>query len=245
MQAKWGKTALPVNGAEITSTMNVVEATDWVAPQRYLVAYNVVVYLVVDGQADLYAQDLSIRAALMKRNQDFVLYTDAGKASSAAILAAATASGTRVVAISTPEAQGAEFVTRRTIAFTVTGEYHVADAARAVVSWRETLTVSGNGGPSRRWRFPVNAPAIRQVVTPNSLVRASQRGQAVGYLARPAKPAPLFPAYLVNESDSGTIDTPQYMGNSTYVNWPVSWSYEFERGDGPLVGVPGLPPGVI
>lgn len=245
MQAKWGKTALPVNGAEVTSQFTVAEATDWGAPLRYAAVYNVTVYLDGSGQADLSKKEAALRAALAVQNQDFVLLTDDGKASSAAVLAAQTASGTRVIAVGAPEAQGAEFVTRRTVTFTVAAEFHVAGAERAVVSWRESLTVIGNGGPSCRWRFPVNAPAIRQVVSPTSLVRALQQGQAVGYLRRPPAPPPLFPAYLVNESPVYRAETPRPMGGGAPIDWPVSWSYTFERGDGPLVGALALPPGVL
>jgi hypothetical protein len=245
MQAAWGSTRLPVNGAEVTSQLSVVEQTDYGAPLRSLVAYNVVVWLTGESQSDLSLQELTLRAALARPNQDFILYTDSGATSSASILVSATATGTRCVSITTPEAQGAEFVNRRTVGFTVTAEYHVANMDRAVISWQERLTIIGNGGPRRVWRFPVNGPAIRQVMTPYSLVRAIQQGHAVGYRVRPTKPAPLFPDYLVNEGVAAIIDTPKYIGAGQYVNWPVSWSYTFERGDGPLAGVTALPPGVL
>ncbi len=64
-------------------------------------------------------------------------------------------------------------------------------------------------------------------------------------MAKPRKPAKLFPGYLVNEREIKVDDTPTYMGGTTYVNWPVAWSYTFERGDGPLIGIPALPPGVV
>lgn len=245
MRAYWGDTPMPVNGAEVTSQMTVVESTQWGRPLRYQVAYSVTVVLDGSGQADLSAKELAFRAALMRPDQNFVLKTDAGKNSSAAILVRDTANGTRVVQISAPQAQGAEFVTRRTITFTVVGEYHVRDAQNAVVSWRETLTIQGTGGPRRVWRFPINAPAIRQTVTPFSLVVATQQGEAVGYLKRPPKPLPLFPAYLVHDAVGLTLAAPTYIGGSTYVDFPVGWSYRFERGDGPLIGAPSLPPGVI
>lgn len=246
MQAKWGTSAMPVNGAEVTSQMSVVEATDWGMPLRYQMAYTVRVWFDGVGQLALTKSENDFRAALLKRDQDFVLFTDSGAQSSCKLLVKDTASGTRVTSISTPEAQGGEFVTRRTIAFTVVAEYDVTDSKNAVVSWQETVTVIGNGGPRRSWRFPVNAPAVRQIVAPYSLVRATQSGQAVGYKVRPRKPLPLFPDYVVNEAESLTVVTPRYMGvGREPVDWPVSWSYTFERGDGPLVGLPRLPPGVI
>jgi hypothetical protein len=244
VQARYGSVLLPVNGAEVTSQTTVCEATDYGAPLRYLVAYQVVVYLIGSGQAQLSLLEIALRTELSKGGKDFVLLTDTGQVSSAAILNSQTASGTRVVSISTPEAQGAEFVTRRTIAFVVTAEYHVANSDRAVLTWSESVSILGNGGPARRWRFPVNAPGIRQTVTPSSLVRATQQGHGVGYRVPPRKPLPIWPDYQVNEAALGTIETPKFIGND-YVNYPVSWSYQFEHGDGPLVGTPGLPPGVL
>lgn len=244
MQVKWGNAALPANAAEVTAQLSVTQFTDGGAPLRYLVAWNVLGYLEGTGQADLSAKEAAFRAALLKPGQDFGLYLDSGAMSCEGVVSARTVTGTRVVNVSAPEAQGAEFVNRRTIGFTVTAELDVANTARAVVSWAETVTVQGNGGPRRAWCFPVNGPAFRQVVAPYSLVRATQSGAAVGYRARPAKPRPLFPDYLVNEAVTGSVATPQLLGGG-YVNYPVQWSYTFERGDGPLVGMPLLPPGVL
>lgn len=244
MQAWYGKASAPVNGAEVTSNLTVTAANSWGVPLRYMVAYNVLCYLTGSGQADLSKKELAFRAALLKPNQDFILRTDAGGVSSAAILNDQTASGTRVVSISTPESKGAEFVNRRTIAFTVTAEYHVKDTARAVVSWTETVSITGTGGPRRSWRFPINAKAIRQVVTPFSLVRAVQQGQAIGYLARPFAPRLLWPAYEVFDARQLSYGSAERFGD-TFINFPVSWAYQYERGDGPLVGVPLLPPGVL
>lgn len=246
MRAAWGTYLFPVNGAEVTSQMSVAEATDYGLPLRYLVAYTIKVWLDGDGAAALSLAEVRLRSALMTHNQDFVLYSDSGSATSSAVYARQSANGTRVVSISAPEAQGGEYVNRRTIAFTVLAEYHVANAQNAVVSWSEAVSIVGNGGPRRVWRFPINGPAVRQQITPYSLVRATQSGQAVGYLRRVPKPAPLFPLYMVHEAESATFQTPKYMGpTGAPVDWPTSWSYTFERGDGPLAGVPKLPPGVI
>ncbi len=246
MQARWGNYFFPTNGAEVTSQTSVAEATDWGMPLRYQVAYTVVVWLTGDTQAELSQLELGLRAALLRRNQDFALFTDAGAASSAAFYAKDSATGTKCVSISTPEAQGGEFVNRRTVQFVVVAEYHVADSENAIVSWVETVQIVGNGGPRKAWRYPINAPGIRQVISPTSPVRATQSGQAVGYLRRPVRPPPLWPDYLMNESDTKGTGAPRYMGpTGPPVDYPVTWSYTFERGDGPLTGVPRLPPGVI
>ena len=148
------------------------------------------------------------------------------------------------------QVMGAEFVNRRTIVFSVAAEYHVLNSERAVVSWQETITIQGNGGPRKGWRFPVGPPGAkgqRQVITPYSLVRATQSGRGVGYGARPKPAAFAFnKIYCVNELETYGFEAPELMGvGYDPVNYGVSWSYVFERGDGPLAAVPKLPPGVV
>lgn len=249
MQAYWGTTALPVNGAEVTSQMRVAQAAEGGQPLRYEVTYSVTAWLDGSGQADLSNKERAMRAALLTPNRDFVLKTDAGTASSAAIYAAQTAGGTRVVSIAAPEAQGAEFVSQRTLAFQVVAEYHVSGAERAVVAWEESVQIVGTGGPRRVWRMPLAGPGVRQQVSTHSTVRATQSGRAVGYRGRPDAARPLFPLYEALEQRIIARSSPRnlggFSGSDEYVDYGIAWSYAFERGDGPLVGLPGLPPGVL
>lgn len=243
MQLWWGAFAFAANGADVTNT-TFAEISPQGLALRYVSSYMVTAVIDGSGQADLSRKELLIRNALAVPKQDFVLRTNAGAPSSAAIFNRDTMSGTRVKRIEFREAQGAEFVNRRTVTFEVEAVYLISSAVNAVIMWRESVTVQGNGGPHRVWRFPINGDAIREVISPNSLVTATQSGEAVGHTRRPLRPLAIWPTYLVSESDTIGTDAPEFLGQA-YVNWPVKWSYRFERGDGPLTGVAGLPPGVL
>lgn len=243
MQLFWGSDAFPNNAAEVTSAYTLVTA-DWGnIPLRYDAVFDIRVVIDGAGQAALSALEIAWRQRLAVKDRDLIFKTDAGGISSASILVRETMSGTRVRAIRFSEAMGAEFVTRRTMQFQVTATYKVKDAANAIVAWQESIVITGNSGPDTQWRFPINAPAIREVVTFQSLVRASQSGFAIGHSARPNRPPAIWPAYLVNPEDTIGLDTPKWAGRE-YYDFPVRWSYSFQRGDGPLVGLPSMPPGV-
>jgi hypothetical protein len=204
--------------------------------------YSVEVVIDGNGQAELSAKEFYWRNALASPNRDFVLKQNSGAASSAAIFVRDTMSGTRVANIACNEATGGEFVNRRTIRFQVHATYKVKNSDGAVVAWQESIVIVGNGGPDYQWRFPVNAGAIREMISPTSLVRATQSGMAIGHTIRPFRPNPIWPVYMKNIEDVKGIDTPQFAGRE-YINYPVRWSYTFERGDGPLIGLPNLPSG--
>ena len=243
MQAFWGNDGLPVNDAEVTSAYTLI-TSDWgQTPLRYECLYSVRVVLLASGQAALTKEEKAWRDRLMTPNKDFVLKQDSGAASSAAIFVKDTMSGTRVMNIRAPESQGAEFVKRRTITFDIAATYKVKNSGAAIVSWTESVVIIGNGGPDRQWRFPLNAVARREILSPTSLVRAVQSGSAVGHTSRPFRPLPIWPDYQVNPQDTKGIDTPMWMGRE-FVNYPIRWQYTFERGDGPLIGLPSLPSGV-
>lgn len=240
MRLWWGNYAFPTNAAEVTSRTGT-EFNYSGFPLRYVITVAVKVTLDGDGQEDLSDAEDEMRAALAVPYQNLILKTDSGNQSSARLITSSSITGVRLK--SGPnfgEAQGAEFVNRRTCEFEMEAEYMIRGAENAVVSWRETVSIVGNGGPRRTWRFPLNANPIRQQVTKNSLVRATQSGEAIGHTRTPRRPLPIWPKFVVNESDGGTVDTPEPKGRA-YLNYPVKWSYSFESGY-PLVGLPSLPP---
>lgn len=244
MQAWWGNYPFPVNAAEVTN-VTTAEVSPQGLPLRYTSAYDITATLIGSGQIDLSNREAALRNALAIPKQDFILRTDNGRVSSSSIISKLTMSGTRVRNLKFSQSQGAEYVNRRTVQFTIDAVYLIANAANAMIFWKETVKIVGNGGPLRKWRFPVNFPiGIRQELSKASLVIAIQSGNAVGHTGKPHTPLPLFPNYLVNEAVEKGNDSPEFIGQG-YINYPVSWSYRFERGDGPLIGLASLPPGVI
>lgn len=243
MRLYWGTYAFGTNAVEVTNKTRAVISPQGL-PLRYETDYDCTAVIDGTSQADLSKKENALRAALAVPYQDFVLKTDTGAPSSSAVFNKDTLSGTRVTRVEFNEAKDGEYVNRRTASFTVSAVYLIKSAANAVLVWRETVTIQGNGGPLVRWRYPVNGPGIPNQISPFSPVIATQSGQAVGHTRRAPRALPIWRQYLLNETDTKGSDSPELLGLAM-VNWPVSWNYRFERGNGPLVGFAGLPIGSL
>lgn len=242
MQAFWGaRYSFLENGVDISSRTRLV-LSDAGRPLRYVTRVSVGGWLEGASQAALSAAEAELRAALAYQYEDFRFLSDAGAAVAVSLPNATSLSGVRVVdGPNFTGATGAEYATLRQFDFELEAEYVVPGAERAVVSFTESISVTGNGGPVRRIRVPVNSPVlVRQQVSPRSVVRATQTGRAVGHLHRPSAPPPLWPAYLLNEQVSHQLAGGEPLGRA-FVNFGRTWSYAFEA-DVPLVGVPNLFP---
>ena len=73
---------------------------------------------------------------------------------------------------------------------------------------------------------------IKEVTVPRTTFKATQSGQAIGYLGYPPLPPPLFPDDVVG--DPVETYTPAVDGVK---EWTVAWQYSFESAT-PLVGRP-------
>lgn len=235
-----GRYQFPANAAAVTSRVVGLDRAENGRPLRTTLAIDVTATIFCSGQADAAAKETAVRAALLIPYQDVSLLMDDNRPSALTLLNRTSLSG--VVVTSGPdftEAAGPEYVVCRRLKFSAEATYLVPTQGTGLVSYRDSLTIQGNGLERRNWRFPLNARPIRQVVSPYSLITVTQSGTAVGHLARPTPPAPLWPQYLVNEARAITEGDSQPMGN-IFVNWPVSWNYVFES-DRPLTGRPPPP----
>lgn len=242
MQVRWGSYAFSANGCDLASRTRAV-LSETGRPVRYVSRVAVSGWLEADGQAALNTAEVALRNALATPYQDLKFLTDDGAVTAVSLLNSTSLSGVRVV--NGPEfagRDGAEFATIRQFSFEVEAEYLVTSARTAVLSFTETVSVVGTGGPRRILRVPVNAAVlVRQQVSPRSVVRATQQGSAVGHLGYPPAPRPLWPApILLEDSVQVQKGSPKNLGQ-TWIEYPISWAYQFES-DGPLVGAPGLPP---
>jgi len=241
MQLWIGTYAFPAGQCAVTSRVTGIERSDSGRPLRFTLALDVDGVIRGTGQADLSARELQLRAVLATPFQDLILRQDTGPPSSLALVSNQSLSG--VVVVSGPDfykPDGPEFVTTRHFRFSAEAVFLSPGGAAALVSWTQTVSVQGNGGPVRAWRVPINADPIRQVVTPRSIIRYTQQGSATGHTAEPRVPPPVFGrAYLMNESEAVQKVTPRPVGRN-WVNYTVSWNYVFES-DRPLTGTTPLP----
>ncbi len=242
MQLRWGTYAFPVNGCDLTSRTRLV-TSDSGRPVRYVTRVDVEGELEGDGQAALSAQEAALRAALLINYVDLAFRSDSGGVTAVSLLNSASLSGVRVVdGPIFAGSDGAEYATLRRFSFTVEAEFVIANAANAVLSFTETLSITGDGGPDTILRIPINVPLlVRQQISPRTPVFATQTGRAVGHTKYPPVPGPLWPRpTLQGKRTQINRENPRQLGLAC-VEYPVSWSYQYES-DVPLVGVPGLPP---
>lgn len=241
MLVTWGSYAFNTNGVSFTSRTRLVLA-DTGRPMRYVRRLSLEGWLEADGQSALSTAEAALKAALLIQYQDLKILTDASATTTTSLLNSESISGVRVV--DGPHftgTDGAEYATLRRFAFDVEAEYLISGTQNAVLSWTESVSIVGTGGPVKRFRVPVNGRPVRQVISPYSIVRATQSGQAIGHTSYPTPPPPLWPSYeLLEQRQPGNRQNPQRLGRG-FANYPISWSYSFEA-DVPLVGLPGKPP---
>jgi hypothetical protein len=242
MQAKWGsRYTFLENGCDIALRTRLVEYDG--RPARYITRVSVAGWLEGDSQSNLSAQEAQLRAALIGADrQDFKFLTDLGGTSAASLLNSESISGVRVVdGPNFPGDTGAEYATVRRFDFEVEAEFVIHGTENRVLAWTESISIIGTGGPVRRIRVPINSPIlVRQQISPRSVIRAVQRGQAVAHTRWPTAPRPNWPLYELVDQRMLDAQSPRRIGRG-FVEYPLQWSYSFES-DVPFVGFPNLPP---
>lgn len=101
----------------------------------------------------------------------------------------------------------------------------------AIVSWNESLTFRGNGGPRRVLLECRNAMPQMQVVSQRTPVYANQRGSAVGLYRYPQASSPIWPQYELEPEREISRDSASVVGGAgsqqQQRNYRITWSYSF------------------
>jgi hypothetical protein len=180
-------------------------------------------------QADLTTALAALKAAYASGGSDLRLVLDDGVTATAhALLSAGSVGGTRVLGgVEFPVGRGAEYTTFRSYQVTVEADY--LDSQVSLLSFIETLSFAGSGGPIFRYLPTLNGPWQRQTVAETSNYFVTQRGQAIGSRAYPAPTAPLWPAAEHRERRVIEYRSPRPGSrNSGDTEWPIAWTYVFE-----------------
>jgi hypothetical protein len=242
MQLKWGsRFTFLANGCDITSRTRLVEYDG--RPARYITRVGVAGWLEGDSQTELSGQEALLRLALLGADrQDLTFINDTGGTTAVSLLNSQSISGCRVVdGPNFPGDTGAEYATVRRFDFEVEAEFIIRGTERRILAWTESVSITGTGGPVRRFRVPINANfLVRQQISPRSVIRATQRGSAIAHTDWPAIPRPNWPLYELVDQRQIEAASPRRIGRG-FVEYPAQWSYSFES-DTPLVGFPNLPP---
>lgn len=112
-----------------------------------------------------------------------------------------------------------------------------------ILTWSETISMRGNGGPRVVYRENRNGPPQKQIVSQRTPVFALQRGEAVGLYNWPTPSQPKWPQYLSGPDSDVQQTSAQSVGGSGYQQqkreYRVTWSYSFLM-PGPQQASPSL-----
>lgn len=186
-----------------------------------------------DLQASLNTKIAALEAALGD-GKSFGLILNNGSQSDHWINNADCLGGTRVLDVSYPTAR-AEFVSYRTVSFTLEAVVPVTNATRAIISFTESIKRSG-GGPDVGYLETLIGRPVAQTKRRRTVFRAVQSGQAVGYLREPLAPPPIWPAALVPRLTNTEQITPEQT-RGDFHHFGIRWEYHFES-DRDLKGRP-------
>jgi len=236
------------NGVEVTTASDAL-LTDDGLPYQLEASATCTVYLTPDAsattaaqrQASLTAKEMALRSALSVPLQDFRVLLDDGSQSSIRLLNAGSLRGVHVTSVNAPVGTGPQFDSFRTVTFTARASYPILGVGGQqidLLSFTETLSFQGNGGPRTRMREVIDGPPVKQIVVPQTVCRATQSGSAVGFLGYPQLGGPggaavvLFPGDLINPDQAVSYVTPEKQtgpGGAVYLRFGVNWSYQYER----------------
>lgn len=141
--------------------------------------------LIYSDTATIITHIQSAESALSQDGRDF-RYTVGGTLAHS-LLNAGSASGVKVLHYSFPKGDPAQLSTTRTFRFTLQATYD--DVEDDLVSWTDTVSIQGTGGPKFFIVDTVTVP-VAILVSTNSAVYYTRTGAAVGYTDYPVAPGP-------------------------------------------------------
>lgn len=203
--------------------------------------------LQADSAALIEAQYTLLTRAYSVNGEDFLVFLPTGGISERLSLrSAGSLGGVRV--IQKPSIEGLEngqYTTYLPVKISLEAEYPSTNSDILLTSFRETVNFEG-GGPVHGWYRPIRGLPTKGIVRQLDTYRATQSGSAVGYLDYPrlgtiaGAPPPIWGFQHLNANPRVSRDSAE-LHNGSYINWPITWSYEFESAT-PLFGSPNLWP---
>jgi hypothetical protein len=166
--------------------------------------------------------------AFSVHGRDIVLEFTDGTPTHHALLTRNCVGGTRVSKFPTySTGANGQYINYRDVEFEIRGT--VPLQANGYLSFTEQISIRGGGA---RWGCrEVNiGPGVRQRLRTNTTCFATQSGSAVGYLARPTPPPPIWPSALVDELPDLTLASPVTQGegfSAFQTDYSTNWSYQF------------------
>ena len=240
----YGSTAFPEGSVDLSIVRAPIEGEQGVR-RGTKITWNLSGQIEAADQASLTTAIQALEAAFDTNGRDAILYLPDGVTPTAhQLLNAGSSTGVKVVKLpSYPTGQGAEYSTFRTWTAVLEAEYEDENPDQDEVSFVETVSTIGTGGPAFVIRQGVRR-AHKQQLFDKTPVRATQSGSATGKTRYPAPPPPIWPSAEKVEQRQVTRKTPKRggtPGQPTYTDWEINWTYTFESTD-PLTNDPNRLP---
>lgn len=195
--------------------------------------------LIADDTAAVVTAKRQLESAYDRDGQDFT-FTDSNGTVAHSMQSAGSLSGVVIdEPPSFPDGTGAQLSTYLDYRIVAHCDYGFTAGENPLKSFTETLSFAG-GGPRRAVVECTNALPQEQVLSLATAYRCTQSGAAVGLLAYPPIPGPIFPGKEEVAGSDRSFGSPRYV-NGVYTDWPVSWSYLFISAT-PLIGRPNVWP---
>ncbi len=237
MQLRYGSYTFDTDSCEVTMDIQTL-VNERNVP--YVQAYMMSVSGYING-ANTAAVDAgcqTLESALAAPYRDLVLYTDSGSATHLALYNTGSITGVVPTGPRYPVGKGAELVTYRKFEFSARVEHPIGTGRGVLMSFQESISFDGTGGPRFILKDALVGPPQRQLVQQRSRVRANQSGRATGYLEYPTPPAPLWPQDEHLEARQVRKVGGKFRGRA-WQDFVIQWSYQFESTT-PLAGNPTL-----
>lgn len=240
MYVKYNGVTRPLNECTVTRNMNAQkDALNNITGQLWQWTINGTIIGTGASDAAIHAnvttQRLAIEAMFSSNNKDLFLLDNDQLTVIYQLLSNECVNGPSVMTYSNPNGGPGDYVSSLPYTVTIEGLIPLlaGQPTKNLLNFSEQLTIVGNGGPKRIIRETRNTLPIRQQTSARTKVRAVQSGSASGIAPWPSPPRPIWPNYLLNETEQGTrsYDSGKYM---------INWNFEFESVE-PLSGVPNLP----
>jgi hypothetical protein len=187
-------------------------------------------FLQADTSDKLTAAMNALEAGYVQQGQSIGLFFANGKPSFHGVIASNTLGGPLVVQRPTfQDWKGAEYTTYRSYSIIV--EWELPIVPGVMLSFHETLTFEGTGGPKFGFLETLTGPPQKQLLAQSTVQRATQSGTSIGYLDYAPAMLPLFPAALHEEQSRVWKDSPKRVGppgSPAYKEFPRHWNYVFE-----------------
>jgi hypothetical protein len=241
MRAKYNTYTLPEGRWSISKVMHSNENT---ARQEMTVTHKVDIdgHLSGANAAAIEAQYTLLTAAYATNGFDFIVFLPSGRISDRlSLLSRGSLAGVRVM--QKPSIQSLEhgqYALYLPVKISLEAEY-ISGTSAMLTAFEETLDFEG-GGPLFDWYRPIRGLPSKGFVRQADTYRATQSGKAVGFGDYPSlgtisgAPGPIFGIELLNRNPKVSRGSPEKRG-LVYINWPISWTYEFESSS-PLFGSP-------